>query len=198
RWPEAIAAVALTDAAAFVVHALGLTATAAVLAKAGFEPVQLPRRWALLVGIVAAITLAGLVVRSQAGRDRLPQVRRAARSLLTVLRHPRQAALVFVGEFGVTAGYVAALWCALRAYGTHPSLLHVTAAYLLSAAIGSISPTSGGLGAIEASLVAALTGLGVPAGPAIAGVLSFRLVTYWLPAVPGFVALHTLRRRGAL
>jgi len=76
-------------------------------------------------------------------------------------------------------------------------LLHVSAAYLTAAAIGAVSPTPGGLGAVEAALVAGLIGLGVPPGPAIAGVLSFRLITYWLPVIPGVVAFRVLRRRGA-
>jgi len=51
------------------------------------------------------------------------------------------------------------------------------------------------LGAVEAALVAGLTGVGVAAGPAVAGVLAFRLVTFWAPTVPGFWAFRLVRRR---
>ena len=46
-------------------------------------------------------------------------------------------------------------------------------------------PTPGGLGAIEAALVAGLTGVGMDPAIAVAAVLSYRLATYWLPILPG-------------
>jgi ABC-type antimicrobial peptide transport system permease subunit len=40
----------------------------------------------------------------------------------------------------------------------------------------------GGLGVIEAVLIAGLTGAGRPAGPGTSAVLRQRLTTYWLPS----------------
>jgi uncharacterized membrane protein YbhN (UPF0104 family) len=51
---------------------------------------------------------------------------------------------------------------------------------------------------VEAALVAGLVAGGVPAAAAIAGVLAFRLLTFWLPTSPGWLAFHGLRRRGAI
>jgi len=48
------------------------------------------------------------------------------------------------------------------------------------------------------ALVAGLTAQGAPAGPAIAGVLVFRLPTFWLPIAPGWFAFRRLRRSGAI
>ncbi len=56
-------------------------------------------------------------------------------------------------------------------------------------------PHPGGLGAIEAALVAGLTGIGVPPGPAVSAVLTYRLATYWLPVIPGWAAWRILQRR---
>jgi hypothetical protein len=77
-----------------------------------------------------------------------------------------------------------------------PSLIDLAAAYLAGAAIGAASPTPGGVGAIEAALVGALIGFNFPSGSAVAGVLAFRLVTYWLPILPGTTAFRALRRIG--
>ena len=66
---------------------------------------------------------------------------------------------------------------------------------LLILAIAAASPTPGGLGAIEAALVAGLTGIGIPPGPAVSAVLTYRLATYWLPVAPGWAALRILQRR---
>lgn len=196
---EAIAAVTLTSATGFVVHALALAATAALVAGSGVEAVKLPHRWPLLILIVTLGAVAGIVFWSPLGRRRLlPPLSDAVRSLVSALRRPRQAAMVFGASSGVTAGYIIALSFSLRAFGAHPSLLRVAAAYLAGAAVASASPTPGGLGAVEAALVAGLTRLNVAAGPAIAGVLSFRLLTYWAPVVPGLIAVRWLRRHRAL
>jgi undecaprenyl-diphosphatase len=64
-----------------------------------------------------------------------------------------------------------------------------------ASAIAAASPTPGGLGAIEAALVAGLTGVGLGSGPAVSAVLTYRLATYWLPVAPGWIALHALPRR---
>jgi undecaprenyl-diphosphatase len=64
-----------------------------------------------------------------------------------------------------------------------------------AAAIAAAAPTPGGLGAIEAALVAGLTGVGMQAGPAVSAVLLYRLATYWLPVAPGWLSWRALLRR---
>jgi undecaprenyl-diphosphatase len=54
------------------------------------------------------------------------------------------------------------------------------------------------LGALEAGLVAGLTSVGMQAAPAVTAVLVFRVVTYWLPVLPGAAAFWALRRAGSL
>ena len=56
--------------------------------------------------------------------------------------------------------------------------------------IAAAAPTPGGLGALEAALVAGFTGVGMESGVAVAAVLSYRLVTYWLPILPGWISFH--------
>ena len=41
-----------------------------------------------------------------------------------------------------------------------------------------------------------LTGIGLPAGPAVSAVLTYRPATYWLPVVPGWAAWRLRQRRG--
>jgi uncharacterized protein (TIRG00374 family) len=66
--------------------------------------------------------------------------------------------------------------------------------YLGGAVVSAASPTPGGLGAMEAALVAGLTHIGIGDGKAVASVLTFRLLTYWLPILPGYLSLRHLRR----
>ena len=46
---------------------------------------------------------------------------------------------------------------------------------------------------MEAALVVGLTAAGAQTGPAVAGVLAFRLLTFWLPILPGWLAYRRLR-----
>ena len=49
---------------------------------------------------------------------------------------------------------------------------------------------------IEAALVAGLTGVGMQPGPAVSAVLLYRLATYWLPVLPGWLSWRLLQHRG--
>jgi undecaprenyl-diphosphatase len=74
----------------------------------------------------------------------------------------------------------------------------VVAVYLGGSALAAAAPTPGGLGALEAGLIAGLTSVGQPAAAAVTAVLVFRLVTYWVPVLPGAASFWALRRAGSL
>ena len=44
----------------------------------------------------------------------------------------------------------------------------------------------------------ALTGYGMESGPAVSAALTFRLVTYWLPMLPGWFTFQQMQRREEL
>jgi uncharacterized membrane protein YbhN (UPF0104 family) len=48
---------------------------------------------------------------------------------------------------------------------------------------------------MEAALVAGFTAIGMDSGIAVATVLSYRLATYWLPILPGWLSFRSLDRR---
>ena len=64
--------------------------------------------------------------------------------------------------------------------------------------IATIAPTPGGLGALEATMIAALAGFGMDHGPAVGAVLTFRLATFWLPILPGWYTFAWMQRNGEL
>ena len=66
--------------------------------------------------------------------------------------------------------------------------------YLAGAAVAAFAPTPGGLGALEAALVAGLVGVGVDHTIAVPAVFLYRIATFWLPILPGWVAFGWLRR----
>jgi len=73
-----------------------------------------------------------------------------------------------------------------------------TRAMLAGNAVGSATPTPGGIGGVEAVMSAGLTAIGIPAHQAIPAVLIFRLATFWLPIPAGWVSYLMLQRRGTL
>jgi glycosyltransferase 2 family protein len=200
---QAVTAVAVNNLAGAGVHVVGLVIVASASGQLGLlhppHP-QHPRRDALLIGSVIFLVVAGLVLfTSPAQRHRaLTPMSLALRQAGGLTRNPRRGLGLVVCATGVTAGYIAALAASLVAYDQHVALLAVALSYLAGSSLAALSPTPGGLAAIEAALVAALTQFGVAVGPAVAAVLTFRLVTFWLPALPGIVAYRGLRSRGAL
>ncbi len=103
--------------------------------------------------------------------------------------------MLFGGSMGVTLAYVGALAAAINAFGGGVPIAKIGAVYLAASALAAATPTPGGLGAIEAALVAGLTGVGMASGPAVSTVLTYRLATYWLPVLPGWGAWWFLQRK---
>ena len=197
--PAAVAAVAVNTAAGALLHVLGLLVAAFLAGHTELHTAQIPRGWPVLVALAAVLATGGLALWSPLGRRRLvvPALR-AGRELAGVLRRPGKAAQLLGGSAGVTLTYALALACCLAAFGAHLPLVSTVAVYLAGAAVASVSPTPGGLGAMEAALVAGLTAVGAPTGPAVAGVLAFRLLTFWLPILPGWLAYRALRADGTI
>ncbi|WP_255267445.1 flippase-like domain-containing protein [Actinomadura madurae] len=74
----------------------------------------------------------------------------------------------------------------------------VVLVFLTANAVGSAAPTPGGLGAVEGALTLALTISGLSAETATSAVLLYRLLTLWLPVLPGWGAFAYLQRKEAL
>jgi uncharacterized membrane protein YbhN (UPF0104 family) len=54
--------------------------------------------------------------------------------------------------------------------------------------LGNLLPLPGGVGGVEAGMIAALIGFGVAGGLAIVAVLAYRAFAFWIPLVPGSIA----------
>ena len=161
---------------------------------------KLPPASKLLLVLAAAAALVGIVLATSRGRRFaaariLPALRSAAASLRTVAASPLKLALLFGASAMVTLAYIAGLVGSVHAFGGGVGIAEIGAVYLGAAVIAAVSPTPGGLGAIEAALVAGLTGVGMHAGPAVSAVLTYRLATYWLPIVPGWLSWRFLQKR---
>ncbi|MFF7235613.1 lysylphosphatidylglycerol synthase domain-containing protein [Streptomyces collinus] len=121
--------------------------------------------------------------------------------MLDVLQRPQKLVTGIGGMLLLTACFVMCLDASIRAFGdgsTSLSIASVAVVFLAGNALGSAAPTPGGVGAVEASLTLGLIAVGLPKEVAAPAVLLFRLLTLWLPVLPGWLAFNQLTRRGAL
>jgi len=92
------------------------------------------------------------------------------------------------------AGDCACLACSIHAAG-HPVPWHgLLLAYAAGAAVGSTGLTPGGFGLVEATLTAALVGVGMTSGAALTAVLVYRLCNFWLILIGGWITMVVLTR----
>lgn len=92
--------------------------------------------------------------------------------------------------------------CVLASVGSALGLqlpwVHVIFAYLAaSAAVGAV-PAPGGIGPVDAALVFTLVVFGAPMVLATGTVIGFRVITVWLPLLPGALVLSGMVRRKML
>jgi putative heme transporter len=90
----------------------------------------------------------------------------------------------------------ACLACAIKATGEPVPWAGLLLAYGAGAVAGSTGVTPGGFLIVEAALTAALAATGMPPGRALAAVLAYRLVNFWMILLGGGATLIFLRLRG--
>ena len=81
-----------------------------------------------------------------------------------------------------------ALFLVMEAFDLHLTPMQSAASFGISQLAGGLPGTPGGIGFTEAGLVGALAAFAYPPEVTLAPVLVFRVVSYWIPFVAGFVA----------
>jgi uncharacterized protein (TIRG00374 family) len=197
----AAATVGVSQVAAFIVHVslMLLTAIAAgTQADLQFNP---PRAVIVGVGIVAMI-IGGLASISHVRRwltNRIrPMIEQVIPRLATVAQRPAKLAEGFGGILLLNVAYCLCLVAAVRAFSDDLTIAAISFVYLAGSTLGQAAPTPGGLGVVEAAIAAGLSAAGLDPAVAVSATLLFRLVTFWLPTVPGWFAFRGLTAKGLL
>ncbi|WP_436840312.1 lysylphosphatidylglycerol synthase transmembrane domain-containing protein [Streptomyces flavofungini] len=122
--------------------------------------------------------------------------------MLDVLQRPQKLLTGIGGMLLLTFLFVLCLDASVRAFASEEmgtlSLASVAVVFLAGNALGSAAPTPGGVGAVEATLTFGLIAVGVPKDVAAPAVLLYRLLTLWLPVLPGWLFFNHLTRKGLL
>lgn len=120
--------------------------------------------------------------------------------MLDVLQRPQKLVTGIGGMLLLTGCFVMCLDASIRAFGGGQDISYASIAvvFLAGNALGSAAPTPGGMGAVETTLTLGLIAAGLEKEVAISAVLLFRLMTFWLPVLPGWVSFNFLTRKEAI
>ncbi|MGW2772377.1 lysylphosphatidylglycerol synthase transmembrane domain-containing protein [Streptomyces olivaceoviridis] len=150
----------------------------------------------LLLGTVGLVVVAGAVTAlvrplrtrvSAFARDALDEAR-------SVHTRPARALALWGGSLAFPALQATGLAAVGQALRLPVPPAHMVLAYVAATVAVAPVPTPGGLGSVEAALIVALVAVGGPAAVATAVVLAYRIITVWLPLVPGALTLGALVR----
>ncbi|WP_069739995.1 lysylphosphatidylglycerol synthase domain-containing protein [Streptomyces sp. EN27] len=122
--------------------------------------------------------------------------------MLDVVQRPQKLLTGIGGMLLLTGLFVLCLDASIRAFSGPdvPQLSYASIAvvFLAGNALGSAAPTPGGMGAVEGALTLGLIAVGLPKEVAAPAVLLYRVMTLWLPVLPGWLAFNQLTRKGEL
>ena len=192
-----------------VLHALTWGALAVSIPLRGFQD------YYGVAALLAVLLVGGattLVLLARGGEGRAVRVARRAADRLPLL-NPRQAGDVVArlvervrwltqdrSVLGRSASWSAvhwlcdagSLWLVLGAFGHHIPVDVLLVVFGISSMFAALPVTPRGLGVVEASLITLLASFGVPRAEAVLGVVTYRLVSFWLPIPLGAAAYVSL------
>ena len=116
------------------------------------------------------------------------------REALAFVREPSRGGVAILGAIGFWATQIGILWAAFHAFGAEVPLAVVVQGFFVGM-FANLIPLPGGVGGVDAGMIGAfaLFDLGVGGGTIFAAVLTYRLIAFWLPLVPGVIAFFQLR-----
>jgi uncharacterized membrane protein YbhN (UPF0104 family) len=109
------------------------------------------------------------------------------------LGHVRRRDPALAGAAAYWGFNIAILWACFHAFGEPPPPAVVVMAYYVGL-LGNLLPLPGGVGGVDGGMIGALAAFGVELRLATVAVLSYRIIAFWLPTIPGAIAYLQLRR----
>lgn len=200
RRSHAVGVAMLNIAATGVIGGIWSVAGAFGLGTSGLlTGISVPLGWPVIAGVAGLVVVAGIVLGSPFGRRKLirPAVR-VGRELAATMRQPRRAVELFGGATAYLVLSGAGLATSLAAFGYPVPVLAVLTVFVIGHTFGHIVPTPGGIGAVESLTIAGLAAVGTPPTAAVVAVLTSRVLTYWLPILPGIATFRYLQHQGTI
>jgi putative heme transporter len=119
------------------------------------------------------------------------------RTAIAYVRRPRRGALAVGGAVGFWAANLGVLWASFEAFGGDVPFAVLVQAFFVGMAANLIPSPAGGVGSVDAGMIAAFVLFGIDEATVFPAVLTYRVIAFWLPIPPGIVAFFQLRATAA-
>jgi uncharacterized protein (TIRG00374 family) len=119
------------------------------------------------------------------------------RTAIDYVRNPNRGALAVGGAVGFWAANIAVLWACFEAFGGDVPVAVLVQGFFLGMAANLIPSPAGGVGSVDAGMIAAFVLFGIDEAIVFPAVLAYRVIAFWLPIPPGIVAFFQLRTTAA-
>jgi uncharacterized protein (TIRG00374 family) len=115
------------------------------------------------------------------------------RTALDYVRNPSRGALAVGGAVGFWAANIGVLWACFEAFGGDVPFAVLVQGFFVGMAANLIPSPFGGVGSVDAGMIAAFVLFGVDEAIVFPAVLAYRVIAFWMPIPPGIVAFFQLR-----
>lgn len=193
---QATAIAGLNNLLGAMVHCL-LLLCVIVFARSAFEGFHLGitnnKRW-ILPGIgTGAVVIVLFFLRQMTAFRRF--VKKVITALQTIKQRPLAVMATSFCLLSIPLLQTGVLALLAQHLAIELSVVQLFVALSTGILLGAVIPTPGGLGGVEAGIVATCGGFGIDLPHAMAIALAFRALTYWAPLLPGFMALMWVQQR---
>lgn len=195
--PLAAAVVAMNTFLGFVGNALLLVLVIIFgrLPSVQLKLPPLPSQPLIFIGLAVLIAMLLMMLKRHISHRLRLSLRDAVKYLRTAALRPLRTLMALGSSMTLTALHALGLYLVLHAVGVPQPWGAALLAVSVGSAAGAAVPTPGGLGGAEAGIAAVLIAFGVSADNAVAAALVYRGITYWLPLLPGYLALRVAESR---
>lgn len=159
-----------------------------------FNDISIPKNIIfIIVGLIIALVIALLAF----GKIR-HKIYLAWQSLIINIKtYKERPKAIFIGILTNGLGSFTslfALYASAHALGVDLSMSAALLAYTFGNIAAGLVPTPGGLGAAEAGIYSGLVVVGVSMPDAVSVTMLYRLISYWIPIIPGYYYFWDLRK----
>ncbi len=152
---------------------------------------------AIVLGMLALVISLAMVIpytRKLIMNRLIPLIQSYTRQLVAQLSHPNRVIWCCAGSVIQSLAIGTGYWAALKAFGQNANILETLFVFLIANTLGSVVPTPGGLGGVEAAVTLGFTGIGIPSAVALSATMLYRVLTYWVRIPLGAIAMQWLNK----
>ena len=152
-----------------------------------------------LVGFVAVIIVVALVPKWRHwAEDKIRKPLSQMGDALKTVKNPRVALEALASSMGTEILYGAGFAMCVLAVGGSITLGEAVFINVTVSLFAGLMPVHGGVGVAEAGMTAGLTAIGIDSDTAVAAVIIYRMISYYLPPLWGYLSLQWLTKHDYL